>query len=156
MKTMTRVVLLIAAVLLVANVAFADSATKEECIEKCKAAAAMLQQDREAGIKEIGDKNGQFVWKDTYVFLMDLDGKMLAHPIKPALTEKGSLLEVPDKNKDNPKMLFAEFVEVAKDPGEGWVPYMWPKPGEEEPSQKDTYIYRVPGTDMFVGAGIYQ
>ncbi len=153
---MSRILLLIVAGLFLASTAFAENATKEECISQCKLAAEMLVKDQAAGIAEIGNKNGKFVWKDTYVFLMDLEGKMLAHPIKPSLTEKGSLLEIPDKNAENPKMLFAEFVQVAKDSGEGWVQYMWPKPGEEAPSPKDTYIYRVPGTDMFLGAGIYQ
>ncbi len=136
--------------------AFAESATKEECIAQCKAAAEMVANDQTAAIAEIGNKNGKFVWKDTYVFLMDLDGNMLAHPMKPALTEKGSLLGIPDKNKDNPKMLFADFVEVASNQGEGWVDYMWPKPGETEPSLKDTYVYRVPGTNLFTAAGIYK
>ncbi len=133
-----------------------DSATREECMAKSKEAAEMVKNDKEAAIQQIGDKNGPFVWKDTYVFLMDLNGNMLAHPMKPELTEKGSLLAVPDKNPENPKMLFAEFVEVAKNAGEGWVEYMWPKPGEETPSVKETYIYRVPGTDMFTAAGIYK
>ncbi len=136
--------------------AFAGSATKEECIAKLKEAADMLLKDKDAAIREIGNKEGRFVWKDTYVFLMDLNGKMLAHPMKPALTEKETLLGVPDKNPDKPKMLFVDFVDVAKDKGEGWVDYMWPKPGEEKPSMKETYIYRVPGTNMFVGAGIYK
>ena len=135
---------------------FAESASKEECIAKSMEAAQMLVDNKAAAIAEIGNKNGQFVWKDTYVFLMDLNGKMLAHPMKPALTEKPTLLGVPDKNTENPKMLFDEFVKLAKDQGEGWVDYMWPKAGEEAPSQKNTYIYRVPGTDMFVAAGTYE
>ncbi len=134
---------------------FAAGATKDECIAKCHEAAQMLLDDQAAAIAEIGNKSGKFVWNDTYVFLMDLNGKMLAHPMKPALTEKATLLGVPDKNTENPKLLFDEFVRVAKEKGDGWVDYMWPKPGEETPSQKDTYIYRVPGTDMFVAAGIY-
>ena len=135
---------------------FAASSTKDECIEQCQAAAKMLLENQNAAVAEIGNKSGKFVWKDTYVFLMDLNGKMLAHPMKPALTEKETLLGVPDKNKDKPKLLFDEFVQLAKDKGEGWVAYMWPKPGEEAPSQKDTYIYRVPGTEMFVAAGTYK
>lgn len=133
-----------------------ESATREECIAKSKEAAALVATDTQAAIEKIGDKKGPFVWKDSYVFLMDLDGNMLAHPMKPELTEKGSLLDVPDKNAENPKLLFAEFVEVARDQGEGWVTYMWPKPGEETPSEKLTYIYRVPGTDMFTAAGVYK
>ena len=137
--------------------AFAGSATKEECIAKCHEAAAMLQKDKAAGIAEIAKKDGQFVWKDTYVFLMDFHGKMLAHPMKPALTQKESLYGVSDKNATNPKMIFVEFDKVAKSKlGEGWVEYMWPKPGEQKPSQKETFIYRLPGMDMYVGAGIYK
>ena len=135
-----------------------EGANKEECVAKCKAAAEMIAKDGlEAAIAEIGKKDGKFVWKDTYVFLMDLNGKMLAHPVKPALTEKPDLLGVTDKNKEKPKMIFVEFVNAAKgEKGEGWVDYMWPKPGEEAPSLKDTYIYKVPGKDLFTGAGIYK
>ena len=49
-----------------------------------------------------------------------------------------------------------EFVDVAKSKGEGWVLYMWPKPGAEAPAKKLTYVYRVPGKNLLVGAGIYE
>lgn len=135
-----------------------ESATKDEVVEKCKEAAAMLLENREAGIAEIANKEGKFVWKDTYVFLMNLDGHMLAHPIIPQLTEKGSLLKVTDKNKKDPKLIFIDFVEVAKTNDEGWVDYMWPRPGaaDKDPTDKLTFIYRVGQTDMLVGAGIYK
>ncbi len=135
-----------------------ESVTRDEVMEKCKEAAAMLLENREAGIAEIANKEGKFVWKDTYVFLMNLEGHMLAHPIIPQLTEKGSLLHVTDKNKKNPKLIFIQFVDVAKNNGEGWVGYLWPKPGaaDHDPTEKFTFIYRVGQTDMLVGAGIYK
>jgi len=134
--------------------AWAESATKDEVIAKCEAAAKMIQdQGVEAASKAIGDKEGPFVWKDTYVFLMDLDGKMIAHPIKPELTEKDNLLQVADTDG---KPLFVEFVQVAGGKGKGWVDYMWPKPGQDQPAAKSSYIYRVPNTPYFVGAGIYK
>lgn len=154
-KLVTAIVTMLFVLTLTSQV-FAGFSTKDECIEKCKAAGQMLLDDKDGAIAEIGSKGGKFVWKDTYVFLMDLNGKMLAHPMKPALTEKPTLLGVADKNIEKPKMLFDEFVQLAKDKGDGWVDYMWEKPGEEVPSKKETYIYRVPGTDMFVAAGIYQ
>ena len=133
---------------------WAESATKEEVIAKTKAAAMMVQEKGlEQATQAIGDKEGPFVWKDTYVFLMDLDGKMLAHPIKPELTDRDTLVEVKDTDG---KPLFVEFIEVAGKKGEGWVDYMWPKPGEDAPAAKSTYIYRVEGTPYFVGAGIYK
>lgn len=140
----------------VAANAFAENATKEEVIAKCKEAAEMVKADKAAGTAEIGKKDGKFVWKDTYVFLMDFNGKMLAHPMNPALTEKDTVFGVPDKNADSPKMIFDEFVKVAKEKGEGWVDYMWPKPGEDTPSVKDTYILKVPDADLLVAAGIYK
>jgi signal transduction histidine kinase len=88
---------------------------------------------------------------------MDLKGKMLAHPMMPGLMKMDTLLTVPDKNPDNPKMLFVEFVVLAGTEGQGWVEYMWPKPGPATaPAIKETYIHRVPGTSLFTGAGIYR
>ena len=135
------------------NMVMAESATQDEVVAKCQEAAQMIQDKGiDAAVMEIGNKEGAFVWKDTYVFLMDLDGKMLAHPIKPELTEKENLLDVKDTDG---KPLFVEFVEVANN-GEGWVDYMWPKPGQDAPVAKSSYILRVPDTQYFVGAGIYK
>lgn len=133
-----------------------EGATREEIIEMCKKAEALLLTNKEAGIAEVAKNDGQFVWKDTYVFLMDFDGNMLAHPMIPQLTEKGPLFHVADKNKDEPKMIFVEFVDIAKKNGEGWIWYMWTKPNSREAVDKFTYIRRVGFTDMLVGAGIYK
>lgn len=130
-----------------------ESATKEECVVKAHEAAALINtKGLEDAIKVIGDPNGPFVWKDSYVFLMNLDGKMLAHPIKPELTQQDHLLLMTDPTD---KALFVHFVNLARKVGHGWVDYMWPKPGKSTPSKKTTYIYRVPGKDLFVGAGAY-
>jgi signal transduction histidine kinase len=124
-------------------------------VAKSKEAAAMVNEKGVgAAVEEINKKNGKFVWADTYVFLMDLDGKMLAHPMSPALIGK-NVLDMKDKGTPG-KLLFKEFVEVAKGKGEGWVDYMWINPGDPSPRKKVTYIYRVPGKDLFVGAGIYE
>lgn len=132
------------------------TATVAECIEMAKQAAAMIAEDTDAALAEISKRDGKFVWKDSYVFAMNLQGKMLAHPQMPGLMKMDNLLLTPDKNAENPKMLFVEFVVMASTKGEGWVEYMWPKPGSTTPSLKETYIYRVPDTNIFVGAGIYR
>jgi len=131
-----------------------DKATKDECVAKAKEAAKLVQ---DAGVEEalnqVNDKTGPFVWKDTYVFVLDLDStKIAAHPIKPNLIGK-NLMALKDVNG---KMFFAEFVNTAKNGGEGWVSYMWPKPGEKKPSPKVTYVYRVPGANMVMLAGVYE
>jgi hypothetical protein len=154
MRTLFKVSLAVFLVVGLAALAWGESATKEEIIEKCQAAGELIQEKGiDAAIAAIGDQKGPFVWKDTYVFLMDLDGKMLAHPFKPELTQRSDLLQVADTEG---KPLFMEFVKLANSGGKGWVDYMWPKPNEEKPVGKTSYIYRVPGTQYFVGAGIYK
>lgn len=150
---------LLAVSIMTSTLAFAETeekATRAEIIEMCKKAEELLLTNKEAGIAEIARADGQFVWKNTYVFLMDFAGNMLAHPTVPQLMEKGPLFHVTDKNKDKPKYIFVDFVDIAKENSEGWIWYMWPKPGSREPVDKFTYIRRVGFTDLLVGAGIYK
>ncbi|MCG8686609.1 MAG: cache domain-containing protein [Desulfobacterales bacterium] len=132
----------------------ADKATKEECVLKSKEAADVVTNEGlDAALAQINDPNGPFVWKDTYVFAISLDeGKVIAHPIKPKLIGK-MLTGLKDVNG---KMFFVEFLNVAKEKGEGWVSYMWPKPGEKKPSPKNSYVYRVPGQNAVFLAGVYE
>ena len=153
MKKLPIIIAIIVTLCLSANLWAEQSATKEECVIKCHEAAALINsRGLAAAIKEIGDPKGPFVWKDTYVFLMNLDGKMLAHPMQPELTQLPHCLLITDPTD---KAIFVSFVNLARKVGQGWVEYMWPKPGKSSPSKKITYIYRVPGKDLFVGSGIY-
>ena len=153
-KSIRSIAIVIILISCFSTMAWAESATMDEVIANCEAAAKLVQ---EKGVieasKAIGNEKGPFVWKDTYVFLMDLDGKMIAHPVKPELTQEDNLLQVADTEG---KPLFLEFVQVAGSKGKGWVDYMWPKPGEDKPVAKSSYIYRISGTPYFVGAGIYK
>ena len=148
------IALAITTLVLFSSQAFAgDKATTEECVVKTHEAAAMINARGLAeSIKLIGDPKGPFVWKDSYVFLMDLNGKMLAHPMQPELTQNEHVLLETDATD---KAIFVHFVNIARNPGQGWVDYMWPKPGKKSPSKKVTYVYRVPSKDLLVGAGVY-
>ena len=153
MRRITLVVLGIAVSLCLAGSAFAAGATKDECVAKTKEAAAMVnEKGLDAAIAEINKKDGKFVWADSYVFLMDFDGKMIAHPMSPALVGTNVL----DRRDKADKLLFKEFVELAKAKGEGWSGYMWANPGDPAPRKKISYIYRVPGKNLLVGAGIWE
>lgn len=156
MKKIIIAVLLICAVVACSGFAFAsEHATKDECIAMCKKAAAMVaDKGLDATLKAVADKNGPFVWKDTYVFALDpTTGGTLAHPMKPGLVGK-DLMGLKDVNG---VMIFVEFLKIGKsDSGEGWVSYMWPKPGEKKPSKKASYIYRAKGQKVSFGAGIYE
>ncbi len=153
MKKLIIVTVCLMVGLCAANAWAEGQATKEECVIKSNEAAAIITaQGLDAAIKAISDPRGPFVWKDSYVFLMDLEGKMLAHPFQPELTQQEHVLLLTDPTD---KAMFVHFVNLARNVGHGWVEYMWPKPGKTTPSKKLTYIYRVPNQDLFVGAGLY-
>ncbi len=130
-----------------------EKATPREVIEKVREAADFLVSAGEKGLAEFMDKDGRWVWKDSYVFVLNCEkGVNAAHPIKPQMAGMKQL----GLRDTNGKLFFAEFCNLAKKPKGGWVDYMWPKVGEKTPSRKITYVLQVPGTPYQVGAGIYE
>jgi cytochrome c len=60
--------------------------------------------------------------------------------------------------KDSNRKLFVmEMLKVTQAHGSGWVDYMWPKPGQSQPSHKWTYVkaVKIDGAPGYVGAGFY-
>jgi len=140
----------------------AESATKEECIAKCKEAAQLItEKGMEAVFQELQKKDGKFVWKDSYVAVFDFTGTHITHPLRPAAIGK-NVIGFKDSNG---KLVIKELIEIAKTKGEGWIEYMYPKPeelakptplNEKISSRKLTYVYRVPGKEIFVSAGLFE
>jgi cytochrome c len=116
---------------------------------KVEKAAKYLSEKGQAGLAEFSDTASQWA-QSPYIFVYDLKGTIIAHGANPKLVGK-NLIGLKDVKG---KMFAAEFVAVAKDPGHGWVEYWWPKKGSKQPEQKASYILRVPGQDMLVGAGL--
>jgi methyl-accepting chemotaxis protein len=53
------------------------------------------------------------------------------------------------------KYLFKAFVDVCKKKGEGFVDYYWPKPGEEAPVPKISFVKLFDQWEWIIGSGIY-
>ena len=130
-----------------------EKATKEECVVRCKIASELIQKiGLDAALAKINDPNGPFIWKDTYVFVFeDENCKILAHKSPVAI---GYVAK--DLKDVNGKLYFHEFLQVAKTKGEGWVSYMYPKTRGATPEPKTSYILKVPGEKVIVGAGIWE
>jgi cytochrome c len=61
-----------------------DHATAQEVIAKVREAASTLSKTGD--LAQFNQKQGPWVWKDTYIFIQDCDKKiMAAHPIKPEM-----------------------------------------------------------------------
>jgi len=86
-----------------------------------------------------------------YFWINDSSPKMIMHPIKPSLNGK----DISGIADPNGKKLFIEMVKVCDMDGEGFVDYMWPKPGMEEPVAKLSYVKLFKPWGWIVGTGIY-
>ncbi len=133
----------------------AEELTPELCKEKVLAAAKLLEEEGDAALEKIKDPNGEFRFADGkgYIWVHNLTGIMVMHPLKPNLDGK-NILGIKDPND---VYLFSEMNELVEEYGAGWVPYQWPKPGEEQPSPKISYVKLVKygDKDYVVGAGMY-
>lgn len=89
--------------------------------------------------------------KDEYFWINDMNAVVVMHPIKPALNGK-DLTNLEDANG---KKIFSEFVGVVKASGEGYVNYLWPKPGHDQPQAKVSYVKGFAPWGWIIGNGIY-
>jgi len=86
-----------------------------------------------------------------YFWINDLDAVIVMHPIKPQLDGK-DLSEFKDKGG---KRIFTEFAKVAAKSSEGFVDYVWPKPGFEEPQPKVSFVKLFEPYNWVIGTGEY-
>ena len=96
-------------------------------------------------IKDMRYNNNDYIW------INDMHPTMVMHPIKPALNGKN----LSDFKDPNGKHLFNEFVEVCREKGEGFVDYMWPKPGYDKPVPKLSYVKLFKPWNWIIGTGVY-
>jgi len=125
------------------------------CKAKVKAASKLLKEKGRAAFDTFKDPKGEFRFGDGagYVWVHDLEGIMLVHPVTPSLNGK-ALFGLKDVNG---VYFFVAFNEMVEEHGAGWVPYSWPKPGEEKSSPKISYVELVMhgGNSYIVGSGMY-
>jgi methyl-accepting chemotaxis protein len=89
--------------------------------------------------------------QNDYYWINDLEPKMLMHPIFSNLDGKN----LSGDQDPTGKFLFLEMVKTAKERGEGFVEYMWPKPGTQDPVSKLSYVKLFKPWGWVVGSGIY-
>jgi cytochrome c len=136
-------------------------ATPQEIIAKVQAAAAYLAKEGEAGLSAFDTSDSPFVWKDSYVFVYDCSGDVIAaHPVAESRSVQISGL----RGGDNAAFGIA-LCAAAEKPGGSWAEYQWRRPVGETGSKdlayagdharKVSYMLAVEGTPYRVGAGIF-
>lgn len=156
-----KALLVLGAALLVAGfvrtAAGQDRATPEEIVSQVQDAARTLAKSartepRADALAPFDQKQGPWVWKNTYVFVVDCAQAIIAaHPANPELVGKDatSLLDT----QGHP--FFYQVCDALKKPNGIWLQYWWPKPGQKEGSRKISYALRAGNTSYVVGAGVY-
>ena len=86
-----------------------------------------------------------------YFWVNDTNAVIVTHPIKPALNGK-DMAEYKDQGG---KKIFSEFAAVAKKDSEGFVDYVWPKPGFEAPQLKVSFVKLFKPFNWVIGTGEY-
>lgn len=115
-----------------------------------KGLSYIQKNSKEALIKEINNKNPEFINGDIYLGVRAMDGTQLAHATNPKLVGK-NMVSLPDGNG---KFFRKEIIELAQTKGKGWVDYRYNNPATKEMEDKSTYIVR--SGDVILEAGIYK
>ncbi len=115
---------------------------------RAEAGALTDQQAQRDAMRAISDLRYQ---GKQYFWINDMHPRMLMHPIKPALDGK----DLSSFKDPRGKPLFVEFVNVVKKNGGGFVDYMWPKPGQDDPQPKLSYVRGFAPWNWIVGTGVY-
>ena len=97
------------------------------------------------------DPHGGFVNGPLYLFVVDYQGKTLAHGGNPKLV---GMVVIDLKDADG-KEFQKEMINVAKNGG-GWVDYKWVNPESKKIEQKTTCVQPVAEHSILVGCGFYK
>jgi signal transduction histidine kinase len=140
-----------AIVLTLATGAFAQGAsgTPAEAKAMIEKAIAALKTDKTKALADFNNPTGGFRDRDLYVFCAGADNKFTAH-VNSSL--KGtSITALVDKDG---KKLGEEIMKAATEGKIVTVDYKFPRPGQTEPVQKESYVTKV--GDQVCGVGFYK
>lgn len=131
-----------------------DSAKAQQIQALVKKAASLINAKGNAAFAEFHKNRTEWRTGDTYLFANDMKGMQILNAGFPERegTDQSSTKDVTGK------AIFQDFKKVVEaGKGEGWASYMWPKPGQTQPSQKWSYlkVVKIDGKPAIVGAGFY-
>jgi methyl-accepting chemotaxis protein len=114
---------------------------KSGALPRAQAQAAALE-----ALKAIRHNGNEYVWVN------DTALKMVMHPIRPDYDGQSmATYALPDGT-----LLFREFVTAAtRSPAGADVPYLWPKPGMDQPVDKVSFVVLEPDWNWIIGSGVY-
>jgi len=140
----------LAALTVLAPALAANNATKDEAIAMVKKAVSFIKdQGADKAYPEISSRTGQFVDRDLYIVVYQLDGKVLAHGGNAKFVGK----DMKDAQDVDGKFYVKERIELAQKQASFWQNYKFVNPVEKKVEPKQMYCERAENTA--VCGGIY-
>jgi cytochrome c len=115
-----------------------------------KAIAFYKANGRGIALAELASPHGTFYQDERYVFVLDINGAMLAHPVNDRYAGK-DFYRVQDSGG---KFFIKEIVDNANNGGSGWVQYRWFNPAAKREQPKTVYFEKF--DNLIFCSGIYE
>jgi cytochrome c len=128
-----------------------DKGTKEEAVAMVKKAIEYAKANGiENALAEISNPKGQFVDRDLYITVYDMNGKCLAHGANPKMIGRDLI-----DNKDiDGKEFMKERINLMKTNTTAWQEYKFMNPVTKQIEPKEMYLERF--GDLIFGCGVYK
>jgi len=107
--------------------------------------------EEEAKLKAMSAIKSMRYEKNDYFWINDMGPVMVMHPFKSELDGQ----DLSGFKDPNGKHLFVEMVNTVRKQGAGFVDYLWPKPGFNDPVPKISYVKGFAPWGWVIGSGIY-
>jgi signal transduction histidine kinase len=128
-----------------------ESGTKEEAVALVKKAIDYIKANgRDKAFEEFSNPKGQFVDRDLYIVVYNMNAKCLAHGQKKSMVGK-DLIDFKDVDG---KEFMKERVALMKANNTAWQDYKFMNPVTKKIEPKEMYLEKF--EDVIVGAGIYK
>jgi cytochrome c len=118
-----------------------------------KAAALIEEGGETTAFTEFRKKGSEWLRGDTYLYAYDLNGNVLLNAAFPQ--REGT--NIAGQKDAKGKRFQDAILQIGATKGSGWVSYMFPKPGQTEPSEKWAFVKSVTlnGTAGLIASGFY-
>jgi cytochrome c len=129
----------------------AEHGTAEEALALInKTAAYLIDEGPEKTFFEVSNPKGRFIYRDLYVVIYDMQGKIMAHGMTPRLVGLNAM----EYRDDDDKQFVRDIIERAAKGQHGPVDFKWVHPQTQQLHAKSTYFRQV---GLYViTAGIYK
>jgi signal transduction histidine kinase len=116
-------------------------------------AAGLIHALGKEAYQQVLDKASIFYFYNTYLFVLSMEGNMLADPAFP--TNEGR--NVTDFKDYADHLIVREILERFKSQDVVYITYLWPAPGQTNPSKKLLYARKVMSGNeqVVVGSSVY-